>query len=310
MKNGLHLTSVKTGSLEWVFVTRNRPNDVEELRRRYRFHPLDLRDIPPPMQRPKLVARDGYVFMILLYPIFDRKSRQIRTTEVDFFISRDRLVTVNVDGYEPLKKLFESCRAAGANRKACLSGDITQLLYALLNAMLLSVFPMLVHINADLDDIEKRLFAEFEQNLIQELLRVKTNVVNIRKAMQAHKSVIRKLTETAAGFFPINRLKDYFNELVDHTKDIWDTLQIQKDTVDALHGTNQSLIDFRINEIIKTLTIFSVIVFPLTLLAAIFGMNAKAMPFVDDPNGFFIILGIMVVSGAGMLAYFKYRKWL
>ena len=80
--------------------------------------------------------------------------------------------------------------------------------------------------------------------------------------------------------------------------------------MDALHSTNQSLIDFRINEIIKTLTIFSVIVFPLTLIAAIFGMNAANMPIVGSPYGFWIILGLMASGTICMLFYFKRRKWL
>lgn len=301
---------VKTDSLEWVFVTRNQPDDMNELRRRYRFHPLDLKDVTPPLQRPKVVAREGYLFMILLYPIYDRKLREIRATEVDFFISPERLVTVNVDGYEPLKDLFESCRSNASRRGTCLAGGISQLMYAILGDALHSVFPMLVHINNDLDVIEKKLFTQFEKNLIQELLRIKTNIVNVRKAMQAHRHVIQHLTEAAPPYFPISKLRDYFDELVDHTKEIWDMLQIQKDSADALHSTNQSLIDFRINEIIKTLTIFSVIVFPLTLIAAIFGMNSINMPIVDKPYGFWIILGLMATGTSGMLLYFKHRKWL
>lgn len=309
MINPKKFAVVKTDSLEWVFVTRNSPDDVNELRRRYRYHPLDLRDILPPVQRPKVVARDGYVFMILLFPMFDRKTRVIKATEVDFFISPERLITVNVDGYEPLKSLFESCLQSASHRRVCLSGDITQLLYAILHDMIVSVFPMLIHINTDLDAIERRMFTQYEKNLIQELLCVKMNVVNVRKTMQGHRHTIQRLVEDAPAYFPIHRLRDYFDELVNHTKEIWETLQIQKDTVDALHETNQSLIDFRINEIIKTLTIISVIVFPLTLMAAIFGMNVQNMPIVGRPQSFWIILALMAASSGSMLAYFKSRKW-
>ncbi|HWQ99285.1 MAG TPA: magnesium transporter CorA family protein [Candidatus Methylomirabilis sp.] len=310
MANDKKFPVVKTDSLEWVFVTRNQPDDMNELRRRYHFHPLDLRDVIPPLQRPKVVARNGYLFMILLYPIYDKKLRRVRATEVDFFISPTRLVTVNVDGYEPLKDLFESCRSNSSERGTCLAGDMSQLMYAILGDALHSVFPMLVHINNDLDAIEKKLFTQYEKNLIQELLRIKTNIVNVRKAMQAHRHVIQHLTEAAPAYFPIHKLRDYFDELVDHTKEIWDMLGIQKDSVDALHSTNQSLIDFRINEIIKTLTIFSVIVFPLTLMAAIFGMNVQNMPIVGHPQSFWILLGLMALGCLGMLAYFKHRKWI
>lgn len=301
--------SVKTDSLEWVLVNRNRPEEMRELRARYRYSPLDLKEVLPPLQRPKVIARDGYIFLILLYPLFDRKTREIRATEVDFFISPERLVTVNVDGYEPLTSLFQACRRSGKTH-SCLSGDITQLLYAVLNDLLTSVFPMLLHVNADLDAIETRLFADFEKNLIQELLRVKTNIVNIRKTMQAHQAVIQRFMKIAPQYLSINVLDEYLNELAEQAKEIWETLEIQKETVDALHQTNQSLIDFRINEIIKTLTIFSVIVFPLTLVASIFGMNTAVTPLVTDPNGFWLILGLMGLGMTTMLLYFKHRKWI
>ncbi|MEN9558228.1 MAG: hypothetical protein RL141_597 [Candidatus Parcubacteria bacterium] len=300
--------SVKTGNLEWLFVNRNHVADMDALRRKYRYSPLDLKEVLPPLQRPKVVARDAYAFMILHYPIYDPGTKDVRATEIDFFISEHHLVTVNVDGYAPLQRIFRDC-ADARKENVCMQGDITQLLYALLSEMTNDVFSMLVHVNNDLDAIEKRMFAEFERNLIQEILRVKTNIANIRKAIQAHQTVIRNLMREAPRYFPLHHLQDYFDELVDHTKEIWETLEVQRDSADALHQTNQSLIDFRINEIIKTLTIFSVIVFPLTLMAAVFGMNAH-LPIVDHPYGFWIIIGLMAVGTIGMLGYFKYRKWL
>jgi magnesium transporter len=301
--------SIKTDSLEWIFVTRNGANDINELRRRFHYHPLDLRDIQPPIQRPKVVARDGYIFMILLYPFFDRKQRVIKTTEVDFFISSDRIITVNTDGYPPLKDLFDACRTNGPERQICISGDVSQTLYAILNNLLESEFPMLVHINADLDDVESKLFNGYEKNLIEELLRIKMNVVNVRKVMQGHRAVIRKLIDVAPGYFNINKLRDYFDELMDHTKEIWETLQIQKDTVDAIHETNASLIDFRTNEVIKTLTIFSVIILPLTLISTLFGVILQ-QPLANHPGTLFFIILLMIVTAGSMIGYFKYRKWL
>jgi len=169
---------------------------------------------------------------------------------------------------------------------------------------------MLVHISTDIDNVENQLRTEFEKGTITEILRIKTNIVNFRQAMQPHKQVIRNLIAEAPRFFPIEQLQVYFNNLVNYTKEIWDLLDNYKDTIDALHETNISLIDFRINEIMKTLTIFSVIVFPLTLLASIFSMNVPGMPLTTNPNGFWIILMLMLAGTLGMLWFFEKKKWL
>ena len=312
MKKGQKIfPSVATNSMEWVFVNRNQAAEIAELRSRYRYHPMDLKEVLPPLQRAKVLSRDGYIFMILLYPIYDKAQHEIKVTEVDFFISPKRLVTVNMEGYPPLISLFHKCKNA-RTAHVCMQGDVMQLMHALLRDMLEYIFPMLVQINADLDRVEEQLFTNFDKTLIQELLRIKTNIANIRKAMQPHQTVLRNLIKTAPLHFPAYQLtiNDHLEGLAEHAQEVWDTLESQKGMVDTLHETHKSLIDFRINEIIKTLTIFSVIILPISAVAGIFGMNAVAMPLVDHASGFWIIIGMVTLLSGGMLVYFKLRKWL
>ncbi|MDD4333124.1 MAG: CorA family divalent cation transporter [Patescibacteria group bacterium] len=98
--------------------------------------------------------------------------------------------------------------------------------------------------------------------------------------------------------------------LIDHSKRIWEIIDNQREMIDALHDTNQSFLNYQISSVMKTLTVFSVIIFPLTLLAAIFGMNAVNMPLIGHPYGFWIIIGIMLFAALGMLWVFEKKKWL
>ncbi|MCR4278714.1 MAG: magnesium transporter CorA family protein [bacterium] len=308
----IHTTDLS--KLSWTYVTKNDVKTTDSLRRRFGFDPLDLRDTRPPLQRPKLTVRDEYLFMILLYPVL-LKTGAVETIEIDFFIQKDSLVTVNANGSKILEHLFSACSTDGSSRtalqnKVCYDLDVGHLLYRILSELIEQTFPMVVDLSDQINSIEKRMFTDFDKDLIQELLRVKINIVTIRKAIQGHKLVIRQLIQASDGRFPIHRLEAFFQRLVDNTKELWDTLEIQKDTINALHETNASLIDFRINQIMKTLTIFSVIVFPLTLLAALFGMNSINMPLVNHPHGFWIIIIIMLLGTSGMLFIFKRKKWL
>lgn len=297
--------------LEWVFVSSNQKKEIQYLKKTYDLHPIDLKSVMPPLQRPHIVERDEYVFMTLLYPLFDKRTRTIYSTEVDFVITDDRLITVNTDNLPGLREIFEAFRTSEKERKKVNgiyhNGEVYRLLLSLLLELEQALYPMLVHLSTDIDEIEARIFRDYEKNLIQELLRIKTNVVNTRKTLQAHKTVLRQLMKGADG--SVNKTLPYYERLIEQTKEVWDALDVQRDTINALHETNASLIDFRINEIMKTLTIFSVVIFPVTLLAAIFGMNAKEMPFVNSPHGFWIIVGIMVACVVGMLTFFKSKKW-
>jgi len=295
----------KSKKFTWVNAINNSEKEIKYLEKEFKFRSFDLKDCLPPLQRPKLISQPDYLFMILLFPVFDRKTRVIHASEVDFFITPKTLVTVHVNELAPLNDIFAACE-----KKTFAPSHLTAMLYEILNQLLLGCFPMLVHISTDIDNVENKLRTEFEKGTITEILRIKTNIVNLRKSMQPHKQVIRTLVAEAQKIFPTEHLQLYFDNLVNYTKEIWDLLDNYKDTIDALHATNVSLIDFRINEIMKTLTIFSVIVFPLTLLAAIFGMNMSGMPFAGHPHGFWIVLGIMLFGALSLLLFFEKKKWL
>jgi magnesium transporter len=128
--------------------------------------------------------------------------------------------------------------------------------------------------------------------------------------MQSHRGVLQKLLEIT-DVWRKGKMESDYNNLIAHTKDIWDYLTNYKDTINALHETQESMTSLKINQIMKTLTIFSVVVFPLTLLAAIFGMNTlEGMPFIEDQYGFWYIIGIMAAGMMVMFGFFKKKKWL
>lgn len=302
---------IKSKNLRWLNVTSPGSKEIAFLAEQFKFDEIDLRDCPPPLQRPKLVKRPGYLFMILLFPVYNRKSRTVNAAEVDFFIGKDFLVTVHDDELETIGNFFHECQKFEGVKNKYFTNNPGNLLYELLNRLILYCFPMLNHASLDIDNIEKSIFSGQQRQMLSEILIIKRNIVNFRKAMQPHKNVIKKLIAEAPGFFPTDQLNIYFNNLVEYTKEIWDLLENYKDTIDALQQTNESLISFHLNDIMKTLTIFSVIVLPLSLLASIFGMNTTdGMPWLQDPWGFWKVLAIMIVGAIGMLAFFKKKRWL
>lgn len=297
--------------ITWFNITNNSEKEINYLEQYFDFNPLDLKDCLPPTQRPKLVNRGKYIFVILLFPVYDRKTGEIKPTEIDIFITPTSIITVHANKYVPVKKFFEELSQANPETANLLVGESPmKFFYEIYDRMLNGCFPMLVHINNEMEQIDDKLFNTHDKETAREISGVRHNIVNFRRAMQAHKNLIKKIIISDSGFLSDKRLDIYFDHLKEKTKDIWDILESFKDTADAQSETYDSMISFRINNIIKTLTIFSVIVFPLTLLAAIFGMNTVYTPFVGLTHGFWIIIGIMLLGTLGMLVYFKYKKWL
>ncbi|MFW0837970.1 MAG: magnesium transporter CorA family protein [Candidatus Komeilibacteria bacterium] len=305
------MKKIKTRRITWLNFTEFGADEAEYLRENYNFHPLDIDDCLSPSQRPKLDEYNDYIFMILTFPIYVRNDKEIISGEVNFFIGPEFLITINKDGLPPIEKLFEQCQLNDTMRQRYMDGNPTKLLYEVLNRLQEYCFPMLDHINDDINFLEQGIFKGFEKEMVKEILIIKRNIVNFRKIMQAHKNVIRKLIAKNTKYFIPSSIDSYYANILEQTKDIWDILNNQKETIEALRSTNESLISFRLNDIMKTLTIFSVIVFPLTLLAAIFGMNTTtAMPFMKSSYDFWYVIGIMFLGTIVMFFYFKHKKWL
>lgn len=305
------LHTIKTRNFIWYNLIKPTARDLENLRQNFNFHPLDLEAsrLDRHSQRPQISEYEKYIFLILLFPIYRRRRRDIKPAEIDFFLGENYLITIHNNELEPLKKLFNLNKDHLPSSEQFSQNNNSEFLYEILNQLFLYCFPMLDHISLDIANIENNIWQGQEKEMTEEILIIQRNIINFRKIMQAHKNVIKKIVASRNHLIAEN-IKKYFFSIVEQSKDIWDILENQKDTIYALHHTNESLISFKLNDIMKTLTIFSVIVFPLTLLAALFSMNTINMPLSNHPYGFWIIISIMAGGVFLMFAYFKHKKWI
>ncbi|MEZ7820739.1 MAG: CorA family divalent cation transporter, partial [Patescibacteria group bacterium] len=109
--------------------------------------------------------------------------------------------------------------------------------------------------------------------------------------------------------FYMSKLKIYYSDLIEKTKDIWIMLENQKDSISALQQTNESLTSFELNDIMKALTLISAIMIPPSFITSLFGVNAK-IPYITEPWAFFVIVGVCLLLIVFIINYFKKRKWL
>ncbi|MCR4280155.1 MAG: magnesium/cobalt transporter CorA [Candidatus Komeilibacteria bacterium] len=304
------MRKIKTARLTWLDFEEFGIAEADYLRETYDFHPLDIEDCLSPSQRPKLDEYPNYIFMILTFPIYNREERSINSAEINFFIGPEYLITVNKRGLPPISKLFEQCQLNDTSREKFMDGNPTKLLYEILNRLQEYCFPMLDHISDDIDGLEKGIFRGRERQVVRHILSIRRNIVNFRKIMQAHRNVIRKLMTKNTKYFIPTSIDVYYANILEQTKDIWDILNNQKETIEALHSTNESLIYFQLNDIMRLLTIISVLIVPANLVASLFGMNTPLMPLVRHPYGFWMILGLMVIMILTLLIVFRKKRWL
>ncbi|PIY96792.1 MAG: hypothetical protein COY66_03030 [Candidatus Kerfeldbacteria bacterium CG_4_10_14_0_8_um_filter_42_10] len=308
----MNIQEIKSKDMSWVNIINPTQEEIEHLRKTYKFHPLDLEDCLTVTQRPKIDEYEKYHFMVLLFPIYHTKTREITPEEIHFFISKHYLITIHNNVLSPVTNFFHLCQSSQEVRKKHFDGSAEKLLYHVLDKLLTSIYPMLDHLSVDISQVEKGIFAGDEKKMVKEILVTRRNITDFRKIMQAHKKTLQKLTAglQESDLFQIQKTDRYFDNLVDHTKEIWDALEGYKEAIEALQETNESLISNRINEIMKTLTAISVAILPVTLIASLFGMNTPNSPFSNQPHAFWIITAMNLLIMAGLIFFLKKKRWI
>ena len=300
-------------NFEWVNIIDPTEKEMNDLRVAHDFHPLDLADCLAASHRSKVDVYPEYTFVVFIFPSYNRTTREIESTEINFFISNNYLITVHHGTLDVFNEYFNLFTLSPDLRKKYADRSPEKLLYEVLNKIFLYILPIIDHVSDDSDNIERAIFTGRERKMISEILVIRRNITDLRKIMQVHKNVLKKaiLNFKESPLFVMKKTDVYFESLLDYTKEIWDTLENLKERIEALQQTNESQISFRLADIMRILTIISVVMFPVSLLAAIFGMNTnQSMPFVDSPYGFWYVIGIMVVIVMIMLAIFRKKDWI
>lgn len=297
--------------LEWINISSAGKKEMEYLRKRFNFDLADLQASSAKItsQRPRLKENGSYVFMILHFPVL--RGKKIEAEEIEFFLGHGFLVTIHSNRLKEINEFFNYCKKDGDSSLSFKLESSAILLYEILAKLMYSCYDILDQNSLTINNVEKIIFEEEQKRAVSEILALRHNIINLRKIMQNHKNIMKKLMQMESSIVPEEDIKKYYNRLIEHSKRIWEILENQKEIIEVMHDTNVSLLNYRISDIMKTLTIFSVIVFPLTLLAAIFGMNTtNGMPFMNVENGFWIIISIMFTGSLIMLLIFEKKKWL
>src|SRR3954463_9960526 len=307
-----NVETITAEGLRWVNIERPSPLDCAWLEEQFEFHALDLEDVLSRNQRPKIDEYPEYLFIVLHFPVFDSSVGRLNAGELDIFVGPDFLGTIPNQPLQPVAYLFERCRQKEELRDQLFSKGSGFLLYKVVDDSFDYCFPMLRKIGNKLDALENEIFSGKSEEVVRDIFNVKQEIINFRKISRPQRPVLRDLERTKHRYLVAREGEDleiYFDDVVDAHERIWDMLENYKEVVEGLEETNESVISHRVNDILRVLTVISVILLPLTLLASIFGMNVR-VPGQGTIGAFWIVLGAMVLMFVTLLWLFRRRGWL
>ncbi len=309
------LAELQSEGLTWIQLEAPSHEEAQLLAARFGWHPLDIEDVLSRRERPKVDSYTeeesaGYLFAVLHFPVYNAAVGRLDAGELDLFVGPDYLVTLPTVELKPVTRLFERCYANEEFRRNLFTRGSGRLLYELLDDLYDYCFPILDKIALKLRQIDEEIddVLPRAKERVRDIHKVKQEIISYRKIVRPQRPTLRQLERQIERFLP-EELELYFDDIVDASERIWDNLDNYKEVVEALEDTNESLISHQQNDILYVLTIFTVVMLPLTFITGLFGMNVR-FPGFGTVHGFVVTISLMVLTIVGMLGFFRWKRWL
>jgi len=290
-----------------VWVDLEAPTDAESkqiLEAIFNFHPLAIEDCITVSERPKVDEYENHLFLVI--HAVDYSSHEFRTTEIDFFIGRNFLVTFH----------REPVRAAGTMAELIHKNPLAyarapdRLAYHLIDLIVDNYAPALADLSKDFEDMEGELLERPPSDFLQRIVPLRGEVQRLRAFVGPQREVLSRI---ALGEFPIVRktLLPYFRDLLNRLARINDMADGYRDSLNSLLQLQLSMQQMQVNNVIKVLTVMATLALPLVAVASYYGMNFPLPEFkMVGHHGHLWVGGLTLVITLGLYVFLRARKWL
>jgi magnesium transporter len=301
--------TITHGGISWENITHPTHKTVDYLSKKHKFHHLDLEDCLSKIQRPKIDEYEKYMFIVLHFPYYDKATDSIRVDEINIFIGQTYLITLS-KGHKVLNKIFDEAKRRITVKRKYMGSTSGYLLYHIIDEMFGACFPLVDNLEAEIDEIEDAVFeTENPKDMLKDILSFKKDIITFRRIIIPQRTLVAQLEHKNKKFLPED-LDVYFDDVVDKVEKIYSNLETLRDIVTSLQETNESILTHNTNNIIKILTIFSVVMLPLTFITGLYGMNIIGLPFAEHQFSFGFVAGFLIMIVLVMLVFFRYKKWI
>jgi magnesium transporter len=293
--------------LLWIDIEAPTHEEIRSIMEEFDIHPIVADELLSPSLRPKVDHYENLIYLILHFPAI-RHTHQDRTQEIDFVIGKKFLITVHYESVDPLHKFSKVFEVNSILDKSNIGDHAGFLFFYMLKKIYAALFHEISAIADNLTRVEENIFDGKERKMVEELSVINRDILSMHRALKMHERVLESLSYVCTDFFGKD-FQHYNENIIGEYHKVNELLNDQKDILDDLRTTNNSLLTTKTNETIKNLTIVSFTAFPASILTWIFSMGVN-IPLAHNKHAFWIIIGMMVLSSGIAYIFARLKKWI
>lgn len=298
---------VSEDTVTWINI--NGVHDTElisKFENDFDIHSLLLEDIANVNQRPKIDSYGDYLFFSLKMLSYNNETKEVDNEQVSFVLGKNFLISFQ----EKPGDVFDNVRERIRNNQGKVRHkQADYLCYTLIDLIVDYYFHIIEIIGDEIDELEDIILINPHQENLQAIQNNKKQLLLLRKAIFPLREAIYKLVKNEYQLVETKTVK-YFNDVYDHTVQIIETIESQRDMNSGLKDIYLSGVSMQMNKIMQVLTLIATIFIPLTFIVGIYGMNFEYMPELSWRYGYFIIIGIMFTISVFLIIFFKKKRWI
>jgi magnesium transporter len=292
------------GAMLWVDMLTPTDDESFVLTHDFRFHPLAIEDVISERPRTKIDDYDQYLFVVFQVVDYVGREEGLMARELDLFLTKNALVSVHFDEH----RIFDYLYHRAERDERLLSRGADFLFHTLIDTAVDNYNAILDTFEYEVDQVEDDVLGESDQDTLRSIFTLRRDIIQLKRVVMPQKELLYQL---ARGDSPLisPKLTVYFSDIYDHLVRINDISDSYRENLISSLEVYYSAVSTKTNEVIKVLTILTAIFIPPTFLVGLWGMNFQNMPELDWDYGYYISLGIILLSMFGMIIYVKFKKW-
>jgi magnesium transporter len=294
--------------MRWIDVTDPTPAGLVKLQHEFHLHPLVIENMNGRPQPPKLDDYGDYLLVVLQFPIHRGDREHHVAAPVAMLVGANIFISAHGGQIKPLNQLVASVFDSPEAAATVVQSSPAHIMYEIVDRMVDDLLPMIPHIVDHITRIGDLIFDDPGYRTVQEISYARRDLISLLRIVRPQLEVVTDIENSKSTLLQAD-LCDYWGNVADRLKHFQNSLEELQEALAGLSDTHDTMISNRMNDIMKALTIISVVMLPLTLITGWFGMNVP-LPYQDSGAALIVIAAVMLLLVGLMLFYFRKMRWI
>ena len=297
-------------TITWIDAETPTRDELQDIMQEFSLDPTVVRDLHLPTYKEKIVVEKDYLYLVMHFPSLNYSgTNNDIDQEIDFVVGRDFIITAryeNIDALERFQKIFEVNTILDKHMMEDHAGYV---LYNIIKELYKNIGDEVDSINDAIKDIKGKVFSEKEKEMVFSISKINKDLLHLNHTTKTHQQILEGLSEAGERIFD-GSFKENCGKILNEYYRIQDLLVQSTEFLKEIRDTNDSLLNTKQNEIMKTLTIIAFLALPFSIITGLFQMNTSSTPLVGDGHDWQIIVGVELLTMIALFIFAKVKKWL